>query len=177
MYKYKGVAYDDYLLIEVLKSANAELRINSEQCLQMLNNLLLKGKGFVDALAIYEVKNEKVDTLVKKYESKCDRRVEIETARQLDKQRNITKNGQVKQFVKNIEDEQRGKDDLLVTIEKLNSDLEKQFNNGDVAGVEIVCAKLKSEKELQQNLFAIYDLRDNFLDKFKDYVEQKMISK
>lgn len=177
MYKYKGIAYDDYLLVEVLKSANAELRINSEQCLQMLNNLLLKGKGYFDALAIYEVKNERVDTFVKKYENKCDRRVELESTRQLDKQRNIVKNGQVKQFVKNIEDEQREKDELLVTIEKLNNDLEKQFNNGDVAGVEIVCAKLKSEKELQQKLFAIYELRDNFLDKFKDYVEQKMISK
>ena len=177
MYKYKGISYDDYLLVEVLKSANMELRINSEQCLQMLNNLLLKGKGFVDALAIYEIKNERIDSIVKKYETKCIKHTEAETAKQLDRQSTIIKNNQIRQFVKSVEEEQKQKDYLIATIDKLNGDLEKQFNQGDVAGVEIVCTKLKSEKDLQQNLLVIYDLRDKFLDKYKYSVEQKMLSK
>lgn len=174
MFKYKGISYDDYLLINMLKDANFELRINREQCLEILNNLLLKGKGFVDALAIYEVLDEKVADTIKKYENKREKRANIEMDRQIDRQTEIMKNRQIKLFIKSIEDEQKNKDEIIKMADKLNNDLDKHFNQGNFVGVSVVCAEIKYLRDMQKKWLSIYDMRDRFLVELKKSVENKM---
>ena len=177
MFKYKGISYDDYLLVDVLKDANFELRINGEQCIEILNNLLLKGKGFMDALAIYEVLDEKVADTIKKYEIKREKRANIEMDRQIDKQTEIMKNKQIKLFIKSIEDEQKKKEETIKMVDKLNNDLDKHFNQVNFVGVSVVCTEIKYLRDLQKKMLSICDLRDKFLVELKRSVERKMFAK
>ena len=64
MYKFKGREYDEQKIVGVLRDLNEELNIHSKQCLQLIDNLIIKCNGYLEALEVSNVViNAKVENI------------------------------------------------------------------------------------------------------------------
>ena len=178
MYKFKGREYDEQKIVGVLKDLNEELNIHSKQCLQLIENLIIKCNGYLEALEVGNVViNEKVENMILKYADKLKRKIDIEFRKTLEEQQKVVENfNSLKPFIKALENENLNKSNLVCELDKLNNELDKHFKNSNIANVELIGVKLNFEKHLKEKTSIIFDMRENYLNKYLSKIEEKHLS-